>query len=272
MSLASPEPARPFFLQRSSRQLFCLHHTPVGVQRGAVLHVPAFAEEMNKSRRMVSLQSRALAAAGWHVLQLDLLGTGDSEADFGDATWADWLDDVAEARRWLAAAAGHEPWLWGLRLGALLASASLTSRAAPGLLLWQPVLSGKQHLQQFLRLKVGAEWLATGREAQSQAKPMEQLTAGQAVEVAGYALSPALALPMAAATLALPPGLARLAWFEVSPRADATFAPASERVLAPLREAGHLRAAVIQGSSFWQALEIETVPALVDAGVKALAS
>ena len=104
MSLASPEPARPFFLQRGSRQLFCLHYAPAGASRGAVVHVPAFAEEMNKSRRMASLQARALAAQGWHVLQLDLLGTGDSEGDFGDATWADWMDDVAEARRWLAAA------------------------------------------------------------------------------------------------------------------------------------------------------------------------
>ncbi len=272
MSLPRPEPARPFFLQRGSRQLFCLHHAPVGAVRGAVVHVPAFAEEMNKSRRMVSLQSRALAAVGWHVLQLDLLGTGDSEGDFGDATWADWLDDVAEARRWLAAAAGHEPWLWGLRLGALLASASLASKAAPGLLLWQPVLSGKQHLQQFLRVKAGAEWLAAGRETEGQAKPMDQLAAGQSVEVAGYALNPALALPMAAATLTLPANLARLAWFEVSPRADATLAPASDRVLAPLRDAGRLTAAVVQGSSFWQALEIETVPALVEAGVQALST
>ena len=272
MNLARPEPARPFFLQRGSRQLFCLHHAPAGASRGAVVHVPAFAEEMNKSRRMASLQARALAAQGWHVLQLDFLGTGDSEGDFGDATWADWMDDVAEARRWLAAAAGHEPWLWGLRLGALLASASVQARAAPGLLLWQPVLSGKQHLQQFLRLKAGAEWLAAGREAEAQAKPMEQLTAGQTVEVAGYALNPALALPIAAATLVLPPGLARLVWFEVSPRADATLAPASVRVLAPWREGGRLTAAMVQGSSFWQALEIETVPALVDAGVQAMSS
>ena len=221
---------------------------------------------------MVSLQARALAAKGWHVLQLDLLGTGDSEGDFGDATWADWMDDVAEARRWLAAAAGQEPWLWGLRLGALLASESVQARAAPGLLLWQPVLSGKQHLQQFLRLKAGAEWLAAGREAEAQAKPMEQLTAGQTVEVAGYTLNPALALPMAAATLVLQPGQARLVWFEVSPRADATLAPASVRVLAPWRDGGRLTAAMVQGSSFWQALEIETVPALVDAGVLALSS
>ncbi len=39
-----------------------------------VVHVHAFAEEMNKSRRMAAMQSRALAAAGFAVLQIDLLG------------------------------------------------------------------------------------------------------------------------------------------------------------------------------------------------------
>lgn len=272
MNLARPEPARPFFLARGSRQLFCLHHAPPGASRGAIVHVPAFAEEMNKSRRMVSLQARALAAAGWHVLQLDLLGTGDSEGDFADATWVDWLDDVAAARQWLAAAAGHEPWLWGLRLGALVAGASLERRPAPGMLLWQPVLSGRQHLQQFLRLKAGAEWVAGGGAPGAQAKPLEQLAAGQAVEVAGYTLNPALALPMSAAALALPPAPARVVWFEVSPRADATLSPASERLLAPRRDGPGLSAAVLPGPSFWQALEIETAPALVAAGVEALAA
>lgn len=272
MSLARPEPARPFFLQRGPRQLFCLHHAPAGPVRGALLHLPAFTEEMNKSRRMVALQARALAAAGWHVLQLDLLGTGDSEGDFGDATWDDWRADVAAARQWLRTESGHEPWLWGLRLGGLLAAVCAAEEPTPGLLLWQPVLSGKQHLQQFLRLRAGAEWLAAGREAEAQAKPLEQLAAGQAVEVAGYLLNPALALPMAAASFALPPGLQRLAWFEVSPRAEATLAPASERVLAARHGAPGFTAAVVQGASFWQAQEIETVPALVQAGVAALAA
>ena len=62
--------------------------------RGRLLYLHPFAEEMNKSRRMAALACRALAAAGFAVLQIDLRGCGDSSADFGDASWADWQADV----------------------------------------------------------------------------------------------------------------------------------------------------------------------------------
>lgn len=65
-----------------------------GTVIGTVVFAPAFAEEMNKSRRMTARMARALAADGWRVVQRDLLGCGDSAGDFGDATWAAWLDDV----------------------------------------------------------------------------------------------------------------------------------------------------------------------------------
>lgn len=236
-----------------------------------MVHVPAFAEEMNKSRRMVGLQSRALAAAGWHVLQLDLLGTGDSEGDFSEATWDDWLADVAQAWRWLGESAGRPAWLWGQRSGALLASACAMVHTVPGLMFWQPVLSGRAHLQQFLRLKAGAEWLGTSKAEEASLKPLDALTAGQAIEVAGYALSPKLALPMAAATLTLPADVARVVWFEVSPRQGATLSPAGESALAPLRASEvHVTAQVVQGPSFWQTQEVETAPTLLAAGIEAL--
>lgn len=260
--------ARPFFLPVGPRHVFALHHAPPAAPRGAVVYLPPFGEEMNKSRRMAALQSRALAAAGWHVLQIDYHGTGDSEGDFADARWATWLDDIAAARAWLAQACGQEPWLWGLRLGALLAATSLAARPAPGLLAWQPVTNGRQHLQQFLRLKAGAEWLAADKAAQAQARPLEDLQAGRPVEVAGYTLHPELAMPMAEAALRLPAALARLVWLEVSPREDATLSPASERVLGALGERALAR--VVQGPSFWQAQEIETAPSLVDATLAAL--
>ena len=66
-----------------------------------MVYIHPFAEEMNKARRMAALQSRALAAAGFDVLQIDLLGCGDSSGDFGDATWNDWVNDVVHGCRWL---------------------------------------------------------------------------------------------------------------------------------------------------------------------------
>ena len=66
-------------------QRFCVFHPAQGVPRGAVVHVPALFEEMNKSRRMVALQARTLAAAGFAVLRIDLHGCGDSS---GELAWS----------------------------------------------------------------------------------------------------------------------------------------------------------------------------------------
>jgi len=78
-------------------QRFALLYTPEPAtkQRGAVVYVHPFGEELNKSRRMAALQARAMASAGYSVLQIDLLGCGDSTGDFGDATWEAWLADCA---------------------------------------------------------------------------------------------------------------------------------------------------------------------------------
>src|SRR5690242_11050763 len=115
-----------FFLPAAAGQRFCLYHrAAAGIpERGAVVFVHPFAEEMNKCRRMAALQSRALAAAGYTVLQMDLLGCGDSSGDFADATWEAWVDDVGLACTWLWQRSAAPLWLWGLRGGCLLAAAA----------------------------------------------------------------------------------------------------------------------------------------------------
>lgn len=91
-----------FFLPVGSGQRFAIFHPAQGgTARGLVAYVHPFAEEMNKSRRMAALQAKALAAHGYAVLQLDLLGCGDSSGDFGDASWQAWVDDVVLACQWL---------------------------------------------------------------------------------------------------------------------------------------------------------------------------
>ena len=40
---------------------------------------------------MASLQAKAMAGAGYFVLQIDLYGCGDSAGDFGDALWERWI-------------------------------------------------------------------------------------------------------------------------------------------------------------------------------------
>ena len=56
-----------FFLPVGDGARFCIHHAPAGPARAAVLHVHAWTEEMNKSRRMSALAARALLPAGDHA-------------------------------------------------------------------------------------------------------------------------------------------------------------------------------------------------------------
>jgi len=275
-----------FFLPADPGQRLCIHHSPTGAEkvRGALVYAHPFAEEMNKSRRMAALQSRALAAAGYAVLQVDLLGCGDSSGDFGDASWDAWVNDVLLAARWLRERHPGAPlWLWGLRAGALLASQA-AARLGPGerrLLFWQPALNGKAVLQQFLRLKAAAEMQQQGDGVQALQAMRAALAAGQSVAVAGYTVSASLAQGLEQATLALPASSgeaaapAQVAWLEVSSRADAsaTLLPAAASRVEAWRAAGHrVDARVVAGPAFWQTQEIEDAPALLDATLAALAT
>lgn len=272
----SHAPARQtFFLPVGDGQRLCVFHPAATTARGRVLYIAPFAEEMNKARRMAALQARALAEAGFAVLQMDLLGCGDSSGDFGDASWSAWLDDLALAHAWLAAHAAGPSWLWGLRAGCLLAGELGRRLEEPcDYLFWQPSSAGKTVLQQFLRLKLAGSILDNKLDSGPKGgmeRLRQTLADGQPVEVAGYRLAPALAAGLEASQLAPPPRPARLEWLELSTRDDATLTPLATKTLAQWQAQGHLaRGQVVPGPAFWQTTEIEDAPALLRASVAAL--
>ena len=263
----------PFFLPVAPGQRFCLFHPAQGACRGAVLYLHPFADEMNKSRRMAALQARALARAGIAVLQIDLYGCGDSSGEFAEASWAAWTADAAAACQWLAGRSGAPVTLLGLRLGATLALDVAREAACPlkQLVLWSPVINGKQYLTQYLRLLTANAMLADSGDKPAEAKGeststlRNELLGGRMLEVAGYELSPALAaaidpLDMAAMVPPVP-----VHWFDFGP-AERPLVPPLARLEALWRAAGaalqvHRLAAV----SFWNTQEIAEVPALVEA-------
>ena len=290
----------PFFLRLAGRdgerERFGFFHAPsVGTARGCVLCVHAFAEEMNKTRLATADGARALAAAGFAVLQIDLTGCGDSAGDFEDATWPAWMADLADAWAWLIerTADSGVRWVWGTRLGALLAEqfAAQCEPRPDGLLLWQPVVNGAQHLNQFLRLKTvggmlrkpagGPEIAATdvaparvamaidGGGVQS---PRADLAAGRAVEIAGYRLNPSLADAIESAQMGKREAAPlRVRWFDVSSQPSAGPNAMASRVVDCWRAAGSdVEVSTIVGTAFWQTQEIERCEALVDASVAAL--
>jgi exosortase A-associated hydrolase 2 len=241
--------------------------------RGLVLHVPAFAEEMNKSRRMTARAARELAARGFGVLQIDLLGCGDSPGDFGDASWEAWIDDVAAGFAWLRTQGDAPMWLWGLRAGALLASEVLPRLPETvSLLLWQPVISGRQYVTQFLRLKLAADALAVAKEGAGMRQLRERLARGEALEVAGYRLDSALAAGIERSEFSTHGARVRYAaWFEVSAALSADISPVARSHAALLESQGvRIDVRAIRGPSFWQTVEIEDCPELATASAAAL--
>ncbi|WP_394788757.1 hydrolase 2, exosortase A system-associated [Rhodoferax sp.] len=261
-----------FFLPVGSGQRFAMFHPAQGaVTRGMVVYVHPFAEEMNKSRRMAALQARAMANAGYTVLQLDLLGCGDSSGDFGDASWQDWINDVVFAYQWLRRQGDAPLWLWGLRAGCLLAAqAALQLEEACNFLFWAPTPAGKPLVQQFLRLKAAAD-LASGNAKAIMDDLRQQLALGATVEIAGYVVAADLASGMEQATLT-PPALAgRLEWLDISTQADASLSPATVKPLQAWQNTGFaVRSQMVTGPAFWQTSEIEEAPNLLVATLAAL--
>ena len=249
-------------------QRYCiLHRPPAGANaRGAVLYVHPWCEEMNKSRRMVALQSRAFAAHGWYVLQIDLLGCGDSSGDFCSASWQAWVDDAAAGARWLRERVKGPLWLWGLRAGCLVVcDAARLLNTPTSLLFWQPVSSGRTVLQQFLMLRAAGALRSGGARTLLRDARVE-LAAGRAVEVAGYTMSPALAAGLEAATLTVPPGTRDCAILHVLPPTAATVPSAMLAVAKDWEDAGFVvRQRSVVGPPFWQTTEIEDAPELIKA-------
>ncbi|MET0962241.1 MAG: hydrolase 2, exosortase A system-associated [Noviherbaspirillum sp.] len=269
-------PAQAFFLDADPGRRFCLYHPPQGAARGAVLHVPAHAEEMNKSRRMVAQQARLLAAQGLAVLQIDLYGCGDSDGLSGDARWDIWRDDVQLGLDWLRERSAGPLSLWGLRLGGLLALDAARSRSdLAALLLWHPVTDGAAYLNQFLRLRLAADMLAQGKAASGGAEALRRsLAEGASLDIAGYTLTPALSAGMAGASFdSLGPPSCPVHWLDLAAQPGRALAPARAALAARLAGRGwDLDTAVVQGPAFWASQEISEAPALLDASLALLAA
>jgi exosortase A-associated hydrolase 2 len=267
--------ALPFFLSADQGERFCLYHEPEPCvpPRGAILYVHPFAEELNKSRRMVSLQARAYAQAGFGVLQIDLYGCGDSSGELATASWDTWLADLAHAWQWLAERNLGARYLWGLRLGALLAL-DFAARARPeALILWQPALSGRAHLNQFARLQSTARLF-------SNAPALEQQT-----EIAGYLMAPALSAAIERLDAAALAPRCPVQWLELSappPSAADDYATAAGHASVALQPASALlierwiadgaqvQACPLRGEPFWSSADIGIVPELLAASSVAL--
>lgn len=255
------------FIDGQRGRLFVLLRHPAKLGGGpCVLLVPPFAEEMNKSRRMLSELATVLAARGAATLLADPYGTGDSEGDLRDADWNVWRDDLARAAWWARGTGWPVTGLLGVRLGCLLA-AQLAPGLAPAVertVFWQPVTSGERYLTQFLRLRVAASMMEDRKETVAELRA--RLSAGETLEVAGYELAAGLARQIDAIALqtALTRAVGQLTWIEVTRDAAAPLPAAAGRAIEACSALSiPIEPTTAAGEPFWSTTEIVTVPELV---------
>jgi exosortase A-associated hydrolase 2 len=269
-----PEHIKARFLDSGRGRVFALLRPPAQSSGVGVLVAPPFAEEMNKARKMLSDVGQALQARGVATVVVDPYGTGDSEGEFRDSSWACWIEDLARAASWAAAEGYPIRGLLGIRLGCLL-GAQLAQQALPGLqcsVFWQPVVDGERFLTQFLRLRVAASMMEPTRESVSGLR--QTLRDGRCVEVAGYELSPTLAgeLEKLRLTDALGSHLGALHWMELVRDPQGSLPAAAETCVGIARSRGlEITVRTVAGEQFWDSSEIVRIPELVERTVEALA-
>ncbi len=261
----------PFFLEGCAGRLFAIYRAPApgAAQRGDVLFLPPFAEEMNRSRRMTTLMAERLAQIGHGSLVFDLYGTGDSEGEFADATLEIWRDDVRRALDWLAAREASSLALLGLRFGAALALEAASSHPPrlARLVLWQPIASGEQMMTQFLRIRIAAD-MERAAPATTTVTLRGRLAAGETLEVAGYSITGPLAAGIDAVRLNAPGEAAGVPvhWFELVAEAGQSAPPAAARVVEAWGSAGcAVTLRTVPGVPFWTLQETTVAPNLLDA-------
>jgi exosortase A-associated hydrolase 2 len=217
---------------------------------------------------MVTLQAQALAQLGFGTLLVDLHGTGDSQGLYRDARWSTWLDDLHAAHAWLQARPGGCRALWGIRLGAILAAQLHVRLARPelALALWQPVIDGKQHLNQFLRVRMAAQLDRPNLPKETTTSMRQQLAAGEPLEVAGYEIHPELATAIDAARLtdhALQ--AAAILWLDsVSPDNPELSLPTRAAAEAWAKAGVRVEPVAYSGPAFWQVHERVVTPSIIE--------
>lgn len=246
-----------FFLPGPHGALACRRWPGQSRCRPVLLLAPLH-EELNRSRLQLRLIGDHLQAHGHEVLLGDLSGTGDSDGEFGEATLSRWRADIDTLLAHMQSRHERPPTVVGLRGGALLIPAGASHWIAGF-----PLASGRAQIQQWLRQRL---YVGRFKGEDIDRDRLLALWREQGIEIAGYALSPALLAELEAARLPKPAqagGHAHVIEWQ-QPHASPPFA----RDVAT----GALGWQTLSGPAFWQTPEttaIAGLPEAIAAGIPA---
>jgi len=179
----------PYYLNSRNRQIYTLTQAAKeSVANGiGVLLVPPVGNEQRRSQRPLRVLMQNLARQGFTLMRFDWHGTANSSHDSGELNSVkNWCDDVHDAAQRLSGQC-DEIDVVALRLGALIAAnTELSGLPVRNRVYWEPVLNGKQYLNELAELQSGilSDVFRFLRVRKSNTTPM--------TEFAGLQLNPSL--------------------------------------------------------------------------------
>lgn len=241
---------------------FCVQFLPATPPRAHIIYLPPFTEEMNRCRCSVAEQARWFTEHGYSCSLLDFYGTGESPGNMADASLSIWLQNIEALQTSITQQHDVPVYLWGCRLGALLATHYIATRPTgiEQVIFWQPVTSGKTFVTQILRQRI-ASLMEKGGEAETTSEIRERLNAGENIEVAGYILGGRLMSEIDSLEInsSSPPSPIRVFWLEHTLDPSMPIGPKSQKAIDRLKESGaEVISSVFSGPPVWQLHERDT--------------
>jgi alpha/beta superfamily hydrolase len=180
-----------YFKNISGKNLFgAIHYPEEKSSKGILICHPLFEEKLHVHRVLVDF-SRLLSSAGFNVMRFDYFGEGDSDGQFEEATVESRLSDINSALDTFKKKTPiRKIALLGVRFGATLASLyAETEKEINVLVLWAPILRGKDYLRQLLRMNLTHQVVVYKKVVRTREDLIRGLDEGKKVNVEGYEIT-----------------------------------------------------------------------------------
>jgi exosortase A-associated hydrolase 2 len=187
----------PLFFKNRQYNLFGVLHIPdedgiTTLNRGnGIVFCHPFAEEKLISHKVIVNLARRLARQGIYCFRFDYMGHGDSDGDFENSTIETRLSDIKCAADFFKDFVGIEKiGLLGVRFGATLSALSCEKNTAFNpIILISPIIEGNAYIEKCLRSNLTTQMTTYKKIIKNRKQLIDELMAGQPVNIDGYLIS-----------------------------------------------------------------------------------
>ena len=182
---------KAFYFENEGKRLFAILHSPNNSrERKGIIFCHPYSEEKQHSYRILVRFARELCDRGFYVLRFDCFGYGDSQGDFEEATIETQISDTIKAIDIMKTQVNIEKiGLLGLRLGGTITALAANRDARiEKLILWSPIIKGKEYIDELFRKKLFSE-LTNKMVNTSKNQIIQELESNGAVDIEGHYLT-----------------------------------------------------------------------------------